>query len=175
MKSTSPRQLSGNPGRPLPFSSTPTISHSLQKVNLSFTDLIPYVGSDRLTSRLVTLSEKSKLSNLSVTTGRPSTRKWPQSTRRSRRNWRPSKPRLATFDGALASGAREELGRGYHIIASYSGDGGEPKPSWESQREQVIPSDASRLSTLEGRMRAHLLSNQCPFAITFSLSPDSTR
>ena len=57
-----------------------------------------HVGFGRLTSRLVTSSEKCRLLKSSESNGNQSTKRWRRSTMQSRRNWRSSKRRSVTSE-----------------------------------------------------------------------------
>jgi chromosome segregation ATPase len=72
------------------------------------------VGSARLTSRLVTSSEKCRLSKSSESNGRPNMRRWRRSTTRCRRSWRNSKQRLAISERTCGSWLLEASQRHLH-------------------------------------------------------------
>ena len=108
---------------------------------------LPSTGSDRLTSRLVTSNEKSRPSSPSAISGRQSTRRWPRSTRPSRRSWKHSRPRLATFERGSRVWLRsmEELVQSGYTNASCARDKEETTTQLEiSARVRSYHEDASR-------------------------------
>jgi chromosome segregation ATPase len=121
-------------------------SYTKREDNALLTHCGYHAGFARLTSRLVTSSEKCRLLRLNESNGSQSTRRWRRSTTQCRRSWRSSRQRLATS---------EQVGSRWPLLCGTScGLWMETRyPAWSRSVEQL--SILRMIHFLVGQARCH--------------------